>query len=272
VPQAWVDDRLLDYQLHGPQESSRPPVVLLHGLGSCSDDWVLQLPALTAQRQVLAVDLRGHGRSAKADRLFRISDLAADVSEVAQQAGLGRAHWVGLSLGALTALQAAVDAPQQVLSLTLVNGFARIRFHWTSAFSGAGRVTLLLTGRMDWLGRWVARSLFPERSQSALREAAASRICANDRGSYVRTLVAVASFDARRELSGIAQPSLVVAGAEDRIVPLAAKRTLAEGLPHARLEVIPHSGHATPIDAAPAFNQLLVDFLAQVDAASAARL
>jgi pimeloyl-ACP methyl ester carboxylesterase len=53
---------------------------------------------------------------------------------------------------------------------------------------------------------------------------------------------------------------------------LAAKRTLAEGLPHARLEVIPHSGHATPIDAAPAFNQLLVDFLTQVDAASAARL
>lgn len=265
MPLTHLRDTRLFYQVHGPPQPSRPPVVLLHGLGSCSDDWDLQLPALTEARRVLAVDLRGHGHSAPVERRIRIRDLAGDVAVLARELGLGPAHWVGLSLGALVALQAGVDAPEQVRSLTLVNGFARLRLHWASAFSGAGRIALLLSGRMDWMGRWVARSLFPHQSQGDLRRVAAERIGGNARGSYIRTLLAVASFDVRNDLSDISQPSLVVAGGEDRIVPMAAKVALAESLPHARLEVLPHSGHATPIDSAPEFNQLLVDFLRRSD-------
>jgi len=261
VPLGHMRDTRLFYQVHGPPHPSRPPVVLLHGLGSCSDDWDLQLPVLNEARRVLAVDLRGHGRSAPVDRRIHIRDLAEDVADLARELGLGPAHWVGLSLGALVALQAAVDFPEQIRSLTLVNGFARLRLHWASAFSGAGRIALLLSGRMDWMGRWVARSLFPHQSQGDLRRVAAERIGGNARGSYIRTLLAVASFDVRNDLSDISQPSLVVAGGEDRIVPMAAKVALAESLPHARLEVLPHSGHATPIDSAPEFNRLLVDFL-----------
>ena len=265
VPLTHLRDTRLFYQVHGPPRPSRPPVVLLHGLGSCSDDWELQLPALTEARRVLVVDLRGHGRSAPVDRRIRIRDLAGDVADLARELGLGSAHWVGLSLGALVALQAAVDVPEQIRSLTLVNGFARLRLHWASALSGAGRIALLLSGRMDWMGRWVARSLFPHQAQGDLRRVAAERIGGNARGSYIRTLLAVASFDVRNDLPAIAQPSLVVAGGEDRIVPMAAKVALAESLPHARLEVLPHSGHATPIDSAPEFNQLLVDFLRRSD-------
>ncbi len=93
-----------------------------------------------------------------------------------------------------------------------------------------------------------------------------ARIGGNDRGNYLRTLLAVATFDVRKDLPAVCQPSLVVAGAEDRIVPMAAKLALAEALPNARLEVVPRSGHATPIDSAPAFNELLVSFLNEVEA------
>lgn len=253
------------YQVHGPAHPTGQPVVLLHGLGSCGDDWELQLPALSSEREVLVVDLRGHGRSGKADHRFSIRDLAADVAGLALELDLGKAHWVGLSLGALVTLQAAVDAPASIRSLTLVNGFARLRLHWGSAFSGAGRIALLLSGRMDWMGAWVARSIFPLPAQVDLRRLAAERIGGNDRGSYVRSLLAVASFDIRQDLASIQQPSLVVAGAEDRIVPLAAKQALAQALPNAHLEVFPESGHATPIDSAPAFNQLLRGFLSEVE-------
>jgi 3-oxoadipate enol-lactonase len=263
-----VRDRLVFYQLHEANGPPRSPVVLLHGLGSCGDDWELQLPALSPGRRILAADLRGHGRSARADRAFAIQDLAQDVAALSRHVELGKAHWVGLSLGALVALQAAVAFPEQVLSLTLVNGFARLKVRWASALSGSGRIALLMTGRMDWMGRWVARSLFPGESQGELRKLAAMRIGGNDRGSYVRTLLAVAGFDVRRDLHRVTQPSLVVAGAADRIVPMAAKTALARGLPNARLEVFPDSGHATPIDSAPAFNRLLIDFLAACDAPS----
>ncbi len=174
VPLADIGKTRIFYQAHGPESPSRPPVVLLHGLGSCSDDWQLQLPALTFERSVLAMDLRGHGLSPRAVRRFKIRDLVMDVAGLARELDLGQAHWVGLSLGALVALQAAVDIPEQVRSLTLVNGFARLRLNWASAVSGAGRMALLLSGRMDWMGRWVARSLFPYESQVALRRVAAS--------------------------------------------------------------------------------------------------
>lgn len=268
MPLAELGDTHLYYQIHGPDHASRPAVILVHGLGSCSDDWELQLSVLSANRRVLAVDLRGHGRSPRADHRFQIRDLAGDVAWLARDLGLERPHWVGLSLGALTALQAGVDVPDQARSLTLVNGFARLRLHWDSAFSGAGRILLLMSGRMDWMGRWVARSLFPKESQADLRLRAARRIGENDRASYIRTLLAAAAFDVRNQLPGVIQPSLVVAGAEDRIVPMAAKVALAEGLPRARLEILPHSGHASPIDSAPEFNRLLVDFLDQVDAST----
>jgi 3-oxoadipate enol-lactonase len=265
MPQVEIGNLSIFYQLHGPSHTAVPPVILLHGLGSRSDDWELQLPALAVRRQVLAPDFRGLGRSSAADRGFRIGDLVGDVAAAARAADLGPAHWVGLSLGALVALQAAIDIPDQVRSLTLVNGFARLRLNPASAFSGAGRLALLLIGRMDWLGWWVARSLFPHESQRALRDVAAQRIGDNARGSYTRMLLAVARFDVRRKLPSISQPSLVVAGAEDRIVPMAAKRELAERLPHARLDIVTGSGHATPIDSAPAFNRQLVAFLTEVE-------
>jgi 3-oxoadipate enol-lactonase len=265
LPHAVIHGHSLFYQIAGPQAGSRLPVILVHGLGSCGEDWQLQLDQVADDRRALLPDLWGHGQSSRADRRFRIADLAADVAELSDSLGIAQAHWVGLSLGALVGLQAALDYPEKVRSLTLVNGFARIRLHGASAVSGVGRVGLLAIGRMDWLGRWVAQALFPLEAQAELRRRAAERICGNERSSYVRTLLAVARFDVRPGLAGIGVPSLVVAGGRDRIVPMSAKAILARGLPHARLEVLPESGHATPIDSPEAFNRLLMEFLDEVE-------
>ncbi len=265
MPLTIVHGHSLFYQVVGPETTDRTPVVLLHGLGSCGEDWQLQVDEVAEARRALLPDLWGHGQSSRADHRFRIADLAADVAELAASQGLTQAHWVGLSLGALVGLQAAIDYPDSLRSLTLVNGFARLRVQGASAVSGVGRVGLLAIGRMDWLGRWVAQALFPLDSQADLRRRAAERICGNERSSYVRTLLAVAAFDARRALPSIKIPSLVVAGGRDHIVPMSAKTILARGLPHARLEVLPESGHATPINSPGAFNRLLLQFMDEVD-------
>ncbi len=75
-------------------------------------------------------------------------------------------------------------------------------------------------------------------------------------------LRALARFDVRGQLAAVRRPTLVVAGACDRTVPLAAKRALARGIPGARLVVVPASGHATPMDRADAFNRLVLGFIA----------
>jgi pimeloyl-ACP methyl ester carboxylesterase len=73
---------------------------------------------------------------------------------------------------------------------------------------------------------------------------------------------ALAGFDARGQLAAIRHPTLVVAGDRDTAVPLAAKLELAAAIPHARLLVLPASGHATPHDQPRAFNRALMEFLA----------
>lgn len=240
-------------------------VLLLHGLGSSGDDWALQLPALAARYSVLTVDLRGHGDSPASREWPSISDMAADVRRLLRSESVGPVHVVGLSLGAAVALQLALDHPSAVRSLTLVNGFARLRLGRRGAWTGAVRLLLLLLGRMDWLGRWVARTIFPEPDAAALRRQAAARLAANSRAAYLRALWALRSFDVRDRLHEIDIPALVVVGDRDPVVPERAKLELIGGLPYARRVTIEGSGHATPLDAAPSFNQELLAFLRAVD-------
>jgi pimeloyl-ACP methyl ester carboxylesterase len=236
------------------------PVVLIHGLGSCAEDWGLQVPALIKRHDVYALDLPGHGASLPLQGWPRIGDYAAEVADWMADEKLKGAHLVGLSLGGLVAMQLGLDQPPLVRSLTIVNAFSRMRFELRSGLHSAGRLLLLLFGRMEWLGAWVASALFPEDGQGALREQAARRIAANPRRSYLQAVAAVARFNLDRRVHELDCPVLIVSGEQDRIVPMRLKRALAESIPEARFETIPTSGHVTPVDSSDRFNRLLLDF------------
>ncbi len=270
MPELMLDGGRLRYLEHAAAGAGSPTVVLLHGLGSCGEDWAFQVPALSPGYRILAPDLPGHGGSSLPPGWPTIGDLAGGVAELIERRVEGSAHLVGLSLGGAVALQLAVDRPEQVRSLTAVNAFARLRPAGGGWRRGAHRTALALAGRMDELGRRVAEGLFPEPAQALLRQAAAARIAANPRGNYLRLLAAIARFDLRRRLSDIAVPTLIVAGECDRTVAMAAKLELAGHIPRARLEVVPASGHVTPIDAPEAFNIALLGFLDEVDDREAA--
>jgi 3-oxoadipate enol-lactonase len=94
---------------------------------------------------------------------------------------------------------------------------------------------------------------------------AAARIAGNSWRGYLQAALAVSRFDRRRDLARIKTPTLVVAGEKDTTVPMRPKLELAQRIPGARLEVIPGSGHVTPIDATARFNALILAFLADVD-------
>jgi 3-oxoadipate enol-lactonase len=241
---------------------------LLHGLGSCGDDWPLQLPALEPRYRVLTLDLPGHGASPLLRGWPSVGFMADEVARLLEALEEPPVHLVGLSLGGAVSLQLAVDHPDRVRSLTAVNAFARLRPHVGGLGRGLVRMALLAFGPMAAMGRWVADGLFPGADQSILRQAAAQRIAANPRRAYLQAIAAVSRFDLRRRLKDIACPTLIVAGERDATVPMRAKVELAEGIPGARLEVIPASGHATPLDAPEAFNNLLLRFLSEVDQAA----
>jgi 3-oxoadipate enol-lactonase len=245
-----------------------PPLVLLHGLGSSRNDWPLQLPAFTQRYRTVAVDLRGHGQSPKPAGSYRIEQLASDVARLLTQLHAHPAHVLGISLGGAVAQQVALDFPDLAHSLVLVNTAARlVSDQWRQRLMGLRRVASVYLYGMDRVAEEVALRLFPRPEQAPLRRETAERLRSNDLAAYRANLWAVARFDVRARLDQIACPTLVVAGDQDTTVPLAAKRFLAERIPHSRLEVIADSGHATPVDQPEVFNRVVLQFLEQIEPA-----
>lgn len=114
------------YEIHGTGE----PLLLLHGgLGSI-DMFGPVLPALTRQRQVIAVDLHGHGRTALGNRSIDLLDIGNDLAQVIRQLGYQRVDVLGYSFGGASAFRLAVQHPDLVRRLVIVSaGFAQDGFY-----------------------------------------------------------------------------------------------------------------------------------------------
>ncbi|MCK5318301.1 MAG: alpha/beta hydrolase [Anaerolineales bacterium] len=260
-----VEDGQIYFEFHNPSDREGPGVLFLHGLGSCSEDWGLQIPIVRERYWVLALDMPGHGRSSQPSGWPSIEEMALQIASVVKEQAESPVHVVGLSLGGAVAMQLAIAHPEAVRSLTLVNTFARLHSGSSGFFRKLVRIAFVVLGQMDRVGQWVAAGLFPEPEQELLRQAAAERIASNPRGAYLRAIWAATRFDIRDRLNEIDTPTLVVAGELDTTVSMSAKKELAGHIPGAHLVVIPDSGHATPIDAAEEFNQTLLDFLSKLD-------
>lgn len=94
--------------------------LLIHGLGGDLDAWQMIQASLAVDRAVYAIDLPGHGESTKEIRIGDLAELAETVVHAMDALGLERAHLVGHSLGAGTALQLALTHPARVASLALI--------------------------------------------------------------------------------------------------------------------------------------------------------
>ena len=252
-------------RFHFEESGSGDVLLFLHGLGSCSQDWPLQMPVFCSRFRVIAPDLHGHGQTDKPRKRVSIAQMTADVACLLDELGVKRTHIVGLSMGGCVAQQLALDNPARVRSLTLVNTFARFD-------PGAPDNAIPLVARMGVLGllglpaqaRFVAARMFPKPEQAQLRALAVERIASNDLATYIRLLLTLGAFDVTHRLREIACPTLVIAGNRDTTVPLRAKKFLAEHIPSARFELVADSGHATPIDQPEMFNRLVMNFVESV--------
>ncbi|HEY4720288.1 MAG TPA: alpha/beta hydrolase, partial [Anaerolineae bacterium] len=250
-------------ELHYLEAGSGQPVLLLHGLGSCGDDWFFQTPILAERgRHVIAPDLRGHGQSSNLRGPISVTQLAADIAGLMDGLGLASAHIVGLSLGGLVGQQLAIDFPQKVQRLILTNTFAHL---WPTSlrelYTLLRRAIVSRLLPLNLTAQVVAADLFPRPDQSELRQAALDRVQTNDLTAYRSLIGAIRRFDTRRSLHRIHAPTLVITGDRDRVVPRGCQLQLVRGIPNVRWQMVRDSGHATPIDQPEEFNRLVLEFL-----------
>lgn len=263
MPRMRVDGYEIHYEMKGQGEV----VLLLHGLGSSSRDWELQIPALAERFTVVAIDLCGHGRSDKPPGPYRMAQFAADAAQVLRALALGPAHVVGISMGGMVAFQLAVDAPSLVRSLVIVNsGPAMVARTLREKIAlGQRRVLLRLLG-VRRLAKKIAAMNFPRPDQEALRQRLVESIGQNDEAAYRASMQAILGWSVAERIGTIHCPVLVVSGDQD-YTPVAAKEAYAAQMKRARVAVIANSRHCTPMDQPEAFNRLVLEFLLTVSPA-----
>ncbi len=206
-------------------------LTLLHGLGQTPQSWQDQVTAMPAGFKAVAPWLRGL-RPGRAQE-FSVEGAADDVLALLNQHGVEQMSLVGVSLGAMVALDAAIRSPETVSHLVLA----------------AGQVN-------------------PPRSVMRMQRLVFSMVPAKrlasmgvEKKRFLQALDQAATIDYRSRLGLVTARTLVIVGADDK-ANLTAARDLAAGIPGARLEVIPGVGHQPNVEDPAAFNALVWPFLA----------
>jgi pimeloyl-ACP methyl ester carboxylesterase len=254
---------LPDAELHYEQRGRGEPVVLLHGLGSSSEDWEPQLASLASRYRVIAVDMRGSGRSRDLVRPsgpFSVSVFAADVAAVLDHLDAAPAHVVGLSMGGMVAFQLALDHPRVVRTLTIINsGPALVPRTWQEHVVIGMRLAIAATWGPKAMAKMLAPKLFPRDERA--RETFIERMARNDRHAYAATQRAIVGFDVSKRIGAITVPALIVASDED-YTSVERKQEYAKSMRDARVVVVPDSRHALPIEEPHKLQPILEAFLA----------
>jgi pyruvate dehydrogenase E2 component (dihydrolipoamide acetyltransferase) len=236
------------------------PIVLVHGFGADLNAWMFNQPALAAKWRVVAVDLPGHGGSAKQVGTGDAETFAAAVSDLLAALGIERFHLVGHSMGGAIALVLAGQMPTRIASLTLlapaglgpevngafIEGFVRVTrrreaqelltalVHDPSLISRAMVEETLRYKRLDGVPAaldTIAHAWFPDGRQA---------------------------LDLRPALAALATPVQIIWGRDDRIIPVAHAEALS-GKMHVHL--FDAVGHIPQMEKAGDFNRLITRFV-----------
>jgi 3-oxoadipate enol-lactonase len=234
--------------LHFEESGAGAPVLLLHGLGSSGQDWELVAPRLAAHRRVIVPDIRGHGRSDKPEGPYGVPLFARDIAAFCDRLGLGRVDVIGLSMGGMIGFQLAVDRPELVRSLVVINsGPDMVARTLRLKLSFALRMAILKLLGPRTLARVIAPKLFPKPEQAELRRRVVEALGANEPDAYRRATRGLAGWTVLDRLKDIACPVLVLASDRD-YTPLSVKKAYVDMLGNARLQELKDSGHAAPLD------------------------
>ena len=248
--------------------STAPPLLILDGIGCAGWAFRRIIPLFRREPPVVFLYYRGHGKSDTPPRPWHLSvrDLAFDAAAVIEAVELGPVCAVGFSLGFSVALELARVTPDRALGLVSIAGPAgRVLDHFqgTDVFrdlvplvhrAAAVAHDLLLPVWRTVLASRITKlvglytQVDPERLHEEDLEVYLHEMSRMDPELFLGMLEEAAVYDPSDLLPVLDKPTLVIAGARDRFVPLPVLRRTAFSIPGARWEVIDEGTHALPAE------------------------
>ena len=240
--------------------SPSAPAVL--GIGGWIGNWELWLQPfarLSARWRTIAYDHRGSGVTVAPIETITFEQLVEDVFAVMDGYGVERAVLAAESAGALTALGAALKQPHRVAGLVLVDGFY---------FGGAPEdsdafLAGLRTNYSATLEAFV-QACVPEPNCELIKQWGRQLLKRATPEAAIALYRMANALDLRPELHRITQPTLILHGSADRLVPLSTAEALAKTLPNAQLRVLAGAGHVPSLTRPQEVAQLMDEFLGTI--------
>ncbi len=263
MPELTINGVTLHYEWAGLPfeggESGAPVLVLSHSLGASGAMWRHQVKAWGEHFSILLPDHRGHGRSSLPDGPYSIQDFGRDTLALLDALDLPRVRFCGVSLGGMTGLWLAQEAPERVERMAVCNTAARIE---DPALLRERMVQIERDGLESIVEGVLERWFRPatRESQPGEIELARRMVLGTPAAGYAATGRAVCELDLREGLAGIEVPALVVAGRFDEATPPAWGQAIAKAIPEVRYEEL-EAAHLSNWDAADEFNEVVGRFL-----------
>jgi 4,5:9,10-diseco-3-hydroxy-5,9,17-trioxoandrosta-1(10),2-diene-4-oate hydrolase len=237
------------------------PVVCLHGAGAGAVTWYPSFAALAGHFHVIAPDIVGYGESDKPNAAYDRPYFAAWLRDFLSALGISKAHIVGLSQGGAIALQFALENPEMVERLVLVDSGALGGKPSFFPFFGMVWMNSIPSGAAN---RFVSRYLLvdPENrdpnhghySVHVLRMPGGRNAFKQGRGAAVSTMP-------EGELQQIKHRTMIIWGEDDKFFSIAHGEAAVRIMPNAILHRIQNAGHLPLMDQPVIFNKALIQFL-----------
>ncbi len=250
--EVWVDPSprasavqlsLIDISPENPQHT----LVLIHGFAANSDWWNYQIPSLAQKQRVIAIDLRGHGRSGRPGDGFTIAQLAEDVVLALDRLEVPK-PWIptGHSSGGLIAVEIALRYPEQVEKLILIATPLEIKSRllpWAAQ---------LFMSYPEWLMRLIQ----PIYKLDSRGRGGASLV------SLRRLFADLNRWNGGEKFPKVSQPTLVIIGDRDYALPEAYFHRVSKLIPDSKVVNIGASKHQIPLERPKAVLRTIEHFLA----------
>jgi pimeloyl-ACP methyl ester carboxylesterase len=254
-------------RLYWESAGSGEPVLLIHGLGLSGGAWWRTVDALSPSMRVVTFDQRGIGRSDALAPAFTTEAMADDAVAILDELEIESTHVYGLSLGGMVAQQLALRHPRRVRSVVL----GATQPGGRRAVRADDEVMAFFRRRSTMLKEEAAWASVPYNYGERCRERHMDRIADDierrlshpfSASAYRAQLFAAGLHNCLGRLDRIRVPTLVVHGAEDRVIPVDNAHMMAERIPDCRLRILEESGHLYPTEE-PSVDEDIAGFFAE---------
>ncbi len=250
------------FSLYYERVGAGTPIVFLHGLGGNHLSWWQQVPYFMRSFECITVDQRGFGLSPDPDGVFNRAH-SNDLGALLDHLKIDKAVLIGQSMGGWTIVGYALEHPERVAAMVMADTPGGIftpdmKFEAPRAplaVDASPPIGSLPTYAADYFAKHPAMAfLYEEIRIHGARPPA-------DAGVRLIGL----RYDLAAVKSRLTMPILCMVGEEDTLIRPQIVKALAAALPDSRLRTVPGSGHSIYFENAPVFNQLVRDFLVEID-------